>query len=195
MKKITKAMAISLLASTVAISTVGCRYTVEIKDNEAPTKQEQQLQPTGNDKSYNTSTDHNRGTEKTEKSATSEKANKKDEKSSSHTTTKDESKKDDNEEKENNNKYVCVFCKGIIPDDEVTYCQFGCAHSECLVNYYKATGTGDWDDSPSESEEPSTSDTHYGNNGYNHSSPSYSEPTPSPSYDEPNPYYEPNNAE
>lgn len=193
MKKLTKAMAVSLLASTVAISTVGCRYTVEIKDNEAPTKQEQQLQPAGNDKSYNTSIDNNKATEKTEKSATSEKANKKDEKSSSHTTTKDESKKVDNEEKENNNKYVCVFCKGIIPDDEVTYCQFGCAHSECLVNYYKSTGTGDWDDSPSESD---TNNSNYGNNnGYDHSSPSYSEPTPSPSYDEPNPYYEPNNAE
>ena len=73
MKKLTKAMAISLLASTVAISTVGCRYTVEVKDNEAPTKQEQQLQPTADEKSDSTTNN----SKEAEKSATSEKTNKK----------------------------------------------------------------------------------------------------------------------
>ena len=160
MKKLTKAMAISLLASTVAISTVGCRYTVEVKDNEAPTKQEQQLQPTANDKSENESTKtekENTTKENTNKEA--EKTNKKDVKSSSHTTTKGESKKEVNvyiKEKERDHRHICTFCGKRIPYDDAIYSEAGWAHGDCLNNYYKETGKGDWDDSPTEPEEPDT---------------------------------------
>ena len=155
MKKLTKAMAISLLASTVAISTVGCRYTVEVKDNEAPTKQEQQLQPTVNDKSEKENTnkeaEKSAASEKTNKKE-AEKTNKKDVKSSSHTTTKGESKKD----KGNYSKHICAICGKKLPYDDAIYFSKGWAHGDCLNNYYKETGEGDWDDSPTESEEPDT---------------------------------------
>lgn len=166
MKKLTKAMAISLLASTVAISTVGCRYTVEVKDNEASTKQEQQLQPTANDKSENESTKtekENTTKENTRKEA--EKTNKKDVKSSSHKTTKGESKKDaeDNEYPgDNYHKNICAICGKNLPSDDAVFIGdmmgngYGFAHGDCLNNYYKETGKGDWDDSPTEPEEPDT---------------------------------------
>lgn len=158
MKKLTKAMAISLLASTVAISTVGCRYTVEVKDNEAPTKQEQQLQPTDNNKSDST-TNNSKEAEKTEKSATSEKTNKKAEKSSSHTTTKGESKKEVKvyiKEKEKDHRHICAICGKKLPYDDAIYFSKGWAHGDCLNRYYKETGEGDWDDSPTEPEDPGT---------------------------------------
>ena len=148
MKKLTKAMAISLLASTVAISTVGCRYTVEVKDNEAPTKQEQQLQPTPNEKSENESTK----TEKENTNKEAEKTTKKDVKSSSHATTKGESKKD----KGNYSQHICAICGKKLPYDDAIYFSKGWAHGDCLNNYYKETGEGDWDDSPTEPEEPDT---------------------------------------
>ena len=177
MKKLTKAMAISLLASTVAISTVGCRYTVEVKDNEAPTKQEQQLQPKADEKS----TDTNKEAEKTEKSATSEKTTKKDEKSSSHTTAKDESKKEVNiyiKEKERDHRHICTFCGKRIPYDDAIYSEAGWAHGDCLNNFFKENGGGDWDDSPTEPEGPK-------DNGGNFD---YDEPEPEP---EPGSYNEP----
>ena len=177
MKKLTKAMAISLLASTVAISTVGCRYTVEVKDNEAPTKQEQQLQPTDNSKSENESTKTDK--ENTNKEA--EKTTKKDEKSSSHTTAKGESKKEVRvyiKEKERDYRHICTFCGKRIPYDDAIYSEAGWAHGDCLNNFFKENGGGDWDDSPTEPEGPK-------DNGGNFD---YDEPEPEPapgSYDEP----------
>lgn len=166
MKKLTKAMAISLLASTVAISTVGCRYTVEVKDNEAPTKQEQQIQPTDNSKSENESTKTNKeNTTKENTNKEAEKTNKKAEKSSSHTTTKGESKKGEGDNEyagDNYNKHICAICGKNLPSDEAVFIGdmmgngYGFAHGDCLNNYYKETGKGDWDDSPTEPEEPNT---------------------------------------
>lgn len=164
MKKLTKAMAISLLASTVAISTVGCRYTVEVKDNEAPTKQEQQLQPTDNSKSENESTKTNKeNTTKENTNKEAEKTNKKAEKSSSHTTTKGESKKGEGDNEyagDNYHKNICAICGKKLASDEAVFIGdsirrgYGFAHGSCLNNYNKEKGEGDWDDSPTEPEEP-----------------------------------------
>lgn len=144
MKKLTKAMAISLLASTVAISTVGCRYTVEVKDNEAPTKQEQQLQPTADEKS----TDTNKEAEKTEKSATSEKTTKKDEKSSSHTTAKGESKNTSSNKslkhEQSKPKYIeCGICGKLVRKDRAVYSEAGYVHEKCKweVEHTEQKGT------------------------------------------------------
>ena len=158
MKKLTKAMAISLLASTVAISTVGCRYTVEVKDNEAPTKQEQQVQPTANDKSENDSTktekenttkeNTNKEAEKTEKSSISEKTNKKDEKSSSHTTAKGESKNTSSNKslkhEQSKPKYIeCGICGKLVRKDRAVYSEAGYVHEECKwkVEHTEQKGT------------------------------------------------------
>lgn len=170
MKKLTKAMAISLLASTVAISTVGCRYTVEVKDNEAPTKQEQQVQPTVDEKSDST-TDNSKEAEKTtkeaqktEKSANTEKTTKKAEKSSSHTTAKGESKKEVKvyiKEKEKDHRHICTFCGKRIPYDDAIYSEAGWAHGKCLNNFFKENNSGDWDDSPTEPEPKDEPDNAY----------------------------------
>lgn len=189
MKKLTKAMAISLLASTVAISTVGCRYTVEVKDNEAPTKQEQQLQPTADEKSDSTTNN----SKEAEKSATSEKTNKKDEKSSSQATAKGESKKDVKvytKEKEKDYRHICAICGKKLPYDDAIYFSKGWAHGDCLNRYYKETGEGDWDDSPAED---TTNNYETGNGDTSHDEPDTTssgneyiqdERTPSPeSYD------------
>ena len=201
MKKLTKAMAISLLASTVAISTVGCRYTVEVKDNEAPTKQEQQLQPTDNSKSENESTKTNKETtnkeaEKTTKEA--EKTNKKAEKSSSHTTTKRESKKGEGDNEyagDNYNKHICAICGKKLASDDAVFIGdsirkgYGFAHGDCINNYNKEKGEGDWDDSPTEPEEPNTNipddGPHYsGDTSHDEPTPGYDEPDISSTYAE-----------
>lgn len=147
MKKLTKAMAISLLASTVAISTVGCRYTVEVKDNEAPTKQEQQLQPTSNEKSDST-TNNSKEVEKTEKSAISEKTNKKDEKSSSQATAKGESKNTSSNKslkhEQSKPKYIeCGICGKLVREDKAVYSEAGYVHEKCKweVEHTEQKGT------------------------------------------------------
>ena len=163
MKKLTKAMAISLLASTVAISTVGCRYTVEVKDNEAPTKQEQQVQPTVNEKSDST-TDTNKEADKTKKVATEKKTTKKADKSSSHTTAKGESKTEVKvyiKEKEKDHRHICTFCGKRIPYDDAIYSEAGWAHGKCLNNFFKENNSGDWDDSPTEPEPKDEPDNAY----------------------------------
>lgn len=149
MKKLTKAMAISLLASTVAISTVGCRYTVEVKDNEAPTKQEQQLQPTANDKSENESTKtekENTTKENTNKEA--EKTNKKDVKSSSQATAKGESKNTSSNKSlkhgQSKPKYIeCGICGKLVRKDRAVYSEAGYVHEECKwkVEHTEQKGT------------------------------------------------------
>lgn len=199
MKKLTKAMAISLLASTVAISTVGCRYTVEVKDNEAPTKQEQQLQPTDNSKSENESTKTNKETttkENTNKEA--EKTTKKAEKSSSHTTTKGESKKDEGDNEyagDNYHKNICAICGKKLASDEAVFIGdsmgngYGFAHGDCINNHNKETGKGDWDDSPTEPEEPNTNipddgSDYSGDTSHDEPTPGYDEPDNSSTYAE-----------
>lgn len=144
MKKLTKAMAISLLASTVAISTVGCRYTVEVKDNEAPTKQEQQLQPTADEKSDSTTNN----SKEAEKSATSEKTNKKDEKSSSQATAKGESKNTSSNKslkhEQSKPKYIeCGICGKLVRKDKAVYSEAGYVHEECKweVEHTEQKGT------------------------------------------------------